>query len=308
MSGLPDLFPGFETRRIMTSGAEIHCRIGGSGPPLVLLHGYPQTHVCWHKMAPELARHCSLVILDLRGYGASSAPPSTLATNPDHVVYSKRAMALDVKEVMAALGHPRFMVAGHDRGARVAYRLALDHPDVVTCLIPIDILPTVEVWDALRWKNAIGSYHWAFLAQPSPMPETLIAADPAYYVSHTIASWTADKTLGAISPEALRHYRAALMDPNRIHAVCEDYRAGATFDYCADDEDRKAGRRITCPTLFLWGSEYIGKSASSPIDVWRRWAPDLSYAEIRSGHFLAEENPSDTLRALVPFVTTGKTR
>ncbi len=308
MSALPDLFAGFETRRIKTSGAEIFCRIGGSGPPLVLLHGYPQTHVCWHKIAPDLARQCTLVIPDLRGYGASSAPISTRETDPDHAVYSKRAMALDVKELMAALGHTRFMVAGHDRGARVAYRLALDHPEVVTRLIPIDILPTVEVWDALRWKSAIGSYHWAFLAQPSPMPETLIGADPAYYVSHTIASWTADKTLGAISPGALQHYRAALMSPDRIHAVCEDYRAGATFDYRADDEDRKAGRQIKCPTLFLWGSEYIGKSASNPIDVWRRWAPDLTYAEIKSGHFLAEENPSDTLLALMPFVAAGKNK
>ena len=308
MSSLPDLYPGFETRRIKTSGAEIHCRIGGSGPPLVLLHGYPQTHVCWHKMAPELARHCTLIIPDLRGYGASSAPPSMLETDPDHAVYSKRAMALDVKELMAALGHERFMVAGHDRGARVAYRLALDHPHAVARLIPIDILPTVEVWDALRWKNAIGSYHWSFLAQPAPMPETLIAADPAYYVSHTIASWTADKTLGSISPGALAHYRAALAVPERIHAVCEDYRAGATFDYYVDDEDRKADRRIACPTLFLWGSEYIGKSASSPVEVWRRWASNLSYVEIKSGHFLAEENPSDTLRALLPFVTAGMTR
>jgi haloacetate dehalogenase len=306
MTSLPDLYAGFETRRIKTSGAEIHCRIGGSGPPLVLLHGYPQTHVCWHKIAPELARHATLIIPDLRGYGASSAPSSTLEADPDHAVYSKRAMALDVKELMATLGHKRFMVAGHDRGARVAYRLALDHPEVVARLIPIDILPTVEVWDALRWKNAIGSYHWAFLAQPSPMPETLIASNPAYYVDHTIASWTADKTLSAISPGALAHYRAALIKPERIHAVCEDYRAGATFDYLADDADRTAGQKITCPTLFLWGSEYIGKSASSPVDVWRRWASDLAFAEIKSGHFLAEENPADVLAALIPFIATGK--
>ena len=305
MTRLPDLYPGFETHRIKTSGAEIHCRIGGSGPPLVLLHGYPQTHVCWHKVAPELSRHCTLIIPDLRGYGSSSCPPSTLTDDPDHAVYSKRAMALDVKEVMAALGHTRFMVAGHDRGGRVAYRLALDHPEVVSRLIPIDILPTVEVWDGLRWRNAIGSYHWAFLAQPAPMPETLIAADPAYYVSHTIASWTGDKTLAAIAPGALEHYRAALMTPERIHAVCEDYRAGATFDYHADDVDRAAGRVMSCPTLFLWGSEYIGKSASNPVDVWRRWASDLTFAEIKSGHFLAEENPADVVAALLPFIGSG---
>ena len=299
MTDLIDLFPGFASHWIDTDAGKIFARSGGSGPPLLLLHGFPQTHVMWHKVAAGLAEKFSVVAMDLRGYGWSAAPRSH-----NGALYSKREMGEDVVAVMEELGHVRFHLAGHDRGGRVAYRLALDHPEVVTRLIPIDILPTVEVWDALRWKNAIGSYHWAFLAQPSPMPETLIAADPAYYVSHTIASWTADKTLGAISPEALQHYRAALRAPERIHAVCEDYRAGATFDYLADDADRKAGRRITCPTLFLWGSEYIGKSAASPVDVWRRWAPDLTFAEIKSGHFLAEENPADTIAALVPFITS----
>ncbi|MEQ1612653.1 MAG: alpha/beta hydrolase, partial [Hyphomicrobiaceae bacterium] len=201
------------------------------------------------------------------------------------------------------LGHDRFMVAGHDRGARVAYRLALDFPSAVSRLIPIDILPTVEVWDALRWPSAIGSYHWSFLAQPAPLPETLIAADPAYYVSHTLAGWTASKTLDAFSPDALRHYRAALMTPERIHAVCEDYRAGATYDRLADAESVTNGQKIKCPTMILWGSDYIGKGASNPLEVWRRWAPGVIGTEIKSGHFLAEENPDDTLRALVSFLT-----
>ena len=170
-------------------------------------------------------------------------------------------------------------------------------------LIPIDILPTVEVWDALRWPSAIGSYHWSFLAQPAPMPETLIAADPAYYVSHTLAGWTASKTLDAFSPEALQHYRAALMTPERIHAVCEDYRAGATYDRLADDKSRAEGHQIKCPTMILWGSDYIGKGASQPLKVWRRWAPGVIGTEIVSGHFLAEENPDDTLRAMLPFIT-----
>jgi haloacetate dehalogenase len=304
MTALPDLYPGFATRRIRTSGADIHCRIGGSGQPLVLLHGYPQTHVCWHKVAPTLARHCTLVIPDLRGYGASSTPPSTRASDPDHAVYSKRAMALDIKELMATLGHTRFMVAGHDRGARVAYRLALDHPDCVSRLVPIDILPTVEVWDALRWRSAIGSYHWAFLAQPFPLPETLIAANAALYVEHTLSSWTADRRLDAFSPAALQHYRQALTTPERVHAICEDYRAGATFDREADEADRARGHTIACPTLTLWGSDYIGKGTSSPREVWLRWAPDLVGVEIKSGHFLAEENPTDTLAALLPFVAS----
>lgn len=305
MTTLPDLFPGFEARRIKTEGAEIFCRIGGSGPPLVLLHGYPQTHVCWHRLAPALAKHVTLIIPDLRGYGASSCPLSTLRDDPDHAVYAKRAMARDVLEVMAALGFARFMVAGHDRGGRVAYRLALDHPEAVSRLIPIDILPTVEVWEAMRWQSAIGSYHWAFLAQPAPLPETLIAADPASYVEHTLSSWTADKTLAAFAPEALHHYRVALTSPERIHAVCEDYRAGATYDRLADAESRAGGQVIACPALVLWGSDYIGKGASKPLEVWRRWAPGVIGQEIRSGHFLAEENPSDTLAALLPFVTAS---
>jgi haloacetate dehalogenase len=305
MTMLPDLYPGFETRRIKTAGAEIHCRIGGSGPPLVLLHGYPQTHVTWHRIAPELARHATLVIPDLRGYGASSCPPSTLTSDPGHEVYSKRAMARDVLELMAALGHRRFMVAGHDRGARVAYRLALDHPEAVARLIPIDILPTIEVWNAMRWQSAINSYHWQFLAQPAPLPETLIAADPAYYVEHTLASWTADKTLAPFAPDALRHYRDALKAPERIHAVCEDYRAGATYDQLADAESVANGRKVECPTLVLWGTDYVGKGAVSPLEVWRRWAPNIAGAEIKSGHFLAEENPADTLKQLIKFIAAS---
>ena len=305
MTMLPDLYPGFETRRIKTAGAEIHCRIGGLGPPLALLHGYPQTHVTWHRIAPELARHATLVIPDLRGYGASSCPPSTLASDPGHEVYSKRAMARDVLELMAALGHRRFMVAGHDRGARVAYRLALDHPEAVTRLIPIDILPTIEVWNAMRWQSAINSYHWQFLAQPAPLPETLIAADPAYYVEHTLASWTADKTLAPFAPDALLHYRDALKAPERIHAVCEDYRAGATYDQLADAESVASGRKVECPTLVLWGTDYVGKGAVSPLEVWRRWAPNIVGAEIKSGHFLAEENPADTLKQLIKFIAAS---
>jgi haloacetate dehalogenase len=301
---LPDLFPGFATRRFKTSGAEIHARIGGRGPPLVLLHGYPQTHVCWHRIAPDLAKHATLIIPDLRGYGQSSAPAGGPAAGDDkHAIYSKRAMAQDVLEMMRELGHAKFMVVGHDRGARVAYRLALDHPEAVTRVVPIDILPTLDVWDNLRWGSAIKSYHWQFLAQPTPLPETMIGANPAFYVERTLASWTMDRTLGCFHSDALTHYRAALMQLERVHAVCEDYRSGAAFDRLLDAEDRAAGKTITCPALTLWGSDYVGKGAVSPLDVWRRWCPGITGQEIHSGHFLHEENPKDTLAALVPFIT-----
>jgi haloacetate dehalogenase len=305
---LPDLFPGFATRRFGTDGAEIHARIGGSsksgGPPLVLLHGYPQTHVCWHKIAAELARHCTLIIPDLRGYGASiGADGGAKAGDAGHAVYSKRTMANDIIQMMFQLGYDRFMVAGHDRGGRVAYRLALDHPEAVTRLIPMDILPTLDVWDNLRWGAAIKSYHWQFLAQPAPLPETMIAAKSQFYVDHTLASWTLDRTLSCFDKGALSHYRAAMAQLRHIHAVCEDYRAGATYDRDADAKDRAANRRITCPTLVLWGSDYVGKGSVKPLDVWQQWCTDVTGQEIHSGHFLAEENPAATLAAIVPFVT-----
>jgi haloacetate dehalogenase len=308
MTALRDLFPGFATRRFTTSGAEIHARIGGNGPPLVLLHGYPQTHVCWHVIAPELAKYATLIIPDLRGYGQSSAPAGgPAAGDAEHAIYSKRAMAQDIVELMRELGHVKFMVVGHDRGARVAYRLALDHPEVVTRLVPIDILPTLDAWDNARWASTIKAYHWQFLAQPAPLPETMIGANPVFYVEWTLASWTGDKTLNCFHPDALAHYQAALRAPERVHAVCEDYRAGASYDRLADAADRAAGKLITCPTITLWGSDYVGKGAVDPLDVWRRWCPHITGQEIRSGHFLHEENPKDTLAALGPFLTAKGT-
>ena len=219
MSTLPDLFPGFAEPRIKTApDVEIYLRTGGSGPPLLLLHGYPQTHVIWHKIAPELARHCTLVIADLRGYGASSAPLGDAA----HMTYSKRAMAQDCLAVMRALGHQRFMVAGHDRGGRVAYRLALDHPEAVAALVPVDIIPTGEVWRRASAEWAIKTYHWSFLAQPHPLPETLIAGNPIFWVEQTLKAAAGPRDLSPFSPEVLVHYRALLQDPARLHAVCEE--------------------------------------------------------------------------------------
>lgn len=295
---MTDLLPGFATHRIKTSAAEIFLRVGGAGPPLLLLHGYPQTHVCWHKIAPALARELTVVVADLRGYGQSSCPRGDGGSH----IYSKRAMAGDMVEAMRALGHARFAIAGHDRGGRVAYRLALDHPDVPTRLIAFDILPTLEVWERLRWQAAIKSYHWSFLAQPYPLPETLIATDPAYYVVHTLEGWTGAKNLDCFHPDALAAYKSALQDPARIHAVCEDYRAGAKIDRQLDEADRQADRRITCPTLVVWGSDYVGKGTADPLAVWRPWCTDVSGVEVASGHFLAEENPEGTLAAVLPFL------
>jgi haloacetate dehalogenase len=296
MSALPDLFPGFAERRIRTaSDVEIYLRTGGSGPPLLLLHGYPQTHVAWHKIAPELARRCTLIVADLRGYGASSAPPG----DAEHKTYAKRAMAEDCLAVMRTLGHERFMVAGHDRGGRVAYRLALDHPDAVAALVPVDILPTAEVWRRTSAESMLKSYHWAFLAQPNPMPETLIAKDPVFYLEHTLKSWAKPRDLSPFSAEALTHYRALLTDPARVHAVCEDYRAGATIDRQIDEADLAASRRIACPTFVLWARSYL---PGDPLEVWRSWCANVTGASVDSGHFLAEENPQDTLGALIPFL------
>lgn len=297
MPALPDLFPGFEARRIAAGSLALNVRLGGEGPPLLLLHGYPQTHVCWHKVAPALARRFRLIIPDLRGYGASDCPPGDAA----HVTYSKRAMAADALALMRSLGYERFMIAAHDRGARVAYRLALEHPGRIVRLALLDILPTIEVWEAMTAHSALVAYHWLFLAQPAPMPERLIAGDAAAYVDHTLASWTADKSLAGFDTRALAHYRAALADPARVHAVCEDYRAGATIDLQHDAEDRAASRRIACPTLVLWGKHYMGRGGRSPLDIWGAWADTVAGQELPCGHFLAEEASDDVLAALLDF-------
>lgn len=293
-----DLFPGFKTKAIRTQAGEIFARLGGEGPPLLLLHGYPQTHHAWHRLAPRLAEHFSLVIADLRGYGQSSTPPS----DENHTPYSKRAMGQDMFEVMQILGHKRFSVIGHDRGARVAYRMALDDGEPLERLVLLDILPTFAMWDGMNQGLALSAYHWVFLAQPYPLPETLIAKAPQYYVDHTLASWSLTKDLSAFDETALASYRALLADPERLHAACEDYRAGATYDFAADAKDRDAGKRIACPTLVLWGTDYVAKRASSPLEVWESWCEDLSGDSIVSGHFLAEEASEELLAHLLPFL------
>ncbi len=300
-AGPGDLFPGFESRMIEAGGLVFHARIGGNGSPLLCLHGYPQTHACWHRIAPALAKRHTVVAMDLRGYGKSAVPPG----DPAHENYSKRTMACDGVAVMRALGFERFAVIGHDRGARVAYRLALDSPETVERLIALDILPTIDNWERMRASSAISSYHWPFLAQPEPLPETLIAADPVYYLEHTLKSWTRNGSLDAFDVRALDDYRQAIRSPERVHAMCEDYRAGATVDWRLDQESRTRGDRITTPALVLWSSDYLNASKGDfdPIGIWRNWADDVTGAKITSGHFLAEENPEETLAAIEAFLT-----
>lgn len=301
MTDRADLFPGFTEARLKGDGLELYARIGGEGPPLVLLHGYPETHVMWHRVAPELARHFTLVIPDLRGYGQSDCA----AASVDGSAYSKRAMAADIVAAMASLGHDRFRLAGHDRGARVGYRLALDHRDRVERLAVLDILPTADYWRRMDRAYGLKMYHWMFLAQPAPLPETLIAGAPVTYLEHTLASWTKAGDLSAFDPRALDHYRRFFCEPDRIHAVCEDYRAGAGIDCDLDEADRAAGRTIACPLLAVWGGGGLASAsagAETQLDVWRRWADDVTGAPADSGHFVAEENPAATLAQLLPFM------
>jgi Predicted hydrolases or acyltransferases (alpha/beta hydrolase superfamily) len=294
---MADLFSGFETRRIRGDGVDIHLRIGGAGAPLVLLHGYPQTHATWHRVAPELARHFTVVVPDLRGYGDSEAP----ADDQAHTVYSKRAMAKDIAAVMTGLGFDRFSVLGHDRGARVAYRLGLDLPDRVERLGIIEVVPTGEMWRAFNADMALGTYHWPFLAQPAPLPERLIGSDPDFYLEWTLKSWTKAKSLDAFDPEALAAYRIAFRQEARVAAVCADYRAGATTDRALDEADLAAGRRISAPLHFLWADGGFPSRTGDPLGLWRKWATDVTGSQVVSGHFAQEENPEGVLSAFVPF-------
>ncbi|HEX8165707.1 MAG TPA: alpha/beta hydrolase [Beijerinckiaceae bacterium] len=297
-----DLFPGFASHWIDTEAGRIFVRSGGSGPPLVLVHGFPETHACFHRIAPALARTHTVVCPDLRGYGWSSAPKG----DPAHETYSKRAMGRDVVTVMEKLGHVRFALAGHDRGARVAYRLALDEPGRVERLVLLDILPTFAVWRRIE-AGAAPAGHWAFLARPHAEPEEEIGRDPLPYYEGLLKGWSKDGTLDVFDPRALAAYRQNWNEPNRIHAFCEDYRAGATRDREHDEADLAAGRTIACPIFVMWSSFYLTRGATaasdSPLDVWcKSFAPGASGAEVASGHFVAEEAPDATLSAMTSFL------
>jgi haloacetate dehalogenase len=288
------LFRGFERRRIRTSGATINLVHAGDGPPLLLLHGYPETHAMWHKVAPKLARRYSVVCPDLRGYGDSSKPKGL----PDHSNYSKRAMAQDMAEVMSALGHASFHVAGHDRGARVAHRLARDHGKRVRSLTVLDISPTLTMYEATDKPFATAYYHWFFLIQKPPLPETLLAGHVPWYILGRIGR--SPGGLKHFSKAVQREYVRAFRNPRTIHATCEDYRAAATIDLEHDRRDR--GRKLAMPVQVLWGKYGVIERMFDPLRDWRQVARNVSGRALPCGHFLPEEAPRETLAEIDRFV------
>jgi haloacetate dehalogenase len=293
-------FEGFEARAVPTARGSVHALVGGSGPPLLLLHGYPQSHLMWHAAAPLLAERHTVVATDLASYGASLKPEPA----PDHSAHSKRAMALDQVEAMAALGFDRFAVAGHDRGGRVAYRMALDHPGRVERLAVLDIVPTGEVWSRADAMFAVGYWHWGFLALPAPLPERLITGDTdAFFDLHVRAGMGLGREADRYPDEVVETYRRAFDDPRTVEGMCEDYRAGASIDREHDDEDRGAGRRIGCPVLVLWaGRGGLPVFYPDVLEVWRPWASDLRGSAIDATHFLAEDRPEETAAELIAFL------
>ena len=281
-------FAGFQSLKIQTSGATINVLRGGSGPPLLLIHGYPQTHVEWHTIAPRLAQKFTVVMTDLRGYGDSSKPPD----GENHAGYSKRAMALDHIEVMKALGFDRFAVVGHDRGARVAWRMCIEHPQAITKAAVIDIVPLP--YSMVTREFATGYYHWFFLIQPAPFPETMIGNSADYYLRSRFVGGN------FFAPEAVAEYLRAFKDPATIHATCEDYRAGATIDIMHSDETKD--RKVQCPLLVLWGERGLVGRIYDVMKIWREHAVNVTGKSLPGGHFLPEELPEETLAALSGFL------
>ena len=286
------MFEGFTETTVETAGAAIRLVHAGSGPPLLLLHGYPQTRAMWHKVAPSLAEGFTVVVPDLRGYGDSSKPP----TDSTHFPYSKRAMAADQVEVMAALGFDEFFVAGHDRGGRVAHRLALDHPARVKRLALLDIIPTRTLFATVDQEVATGYFHWFFLIQPYDFPETLIGADPEYYMRKKTGQWSA--TGDGITEDAMNEYLRCFT-AETIHASCEDYRAAATIDLEHDEADIE--RKIACPLLALWGAKGLMARTHDVLATWRERAVEVDGRALPCGHYLPEEAPDETLDALLRF-------
>jgi haloacetate dehalogenase len=292
-----DLFPGFRAERFnVAPGIDIQAIVGGSGPPLLLLHGHPQTHAIWHRVAPALARHFTVVACDLRGYGDSSKPPG----EPDHANYSKRAMALDALSVMRALGFEAFRVLAHDRGARVAHRLAADHPQAVLRMALLDIAPTLAMYAQTSEAFARAYWHWFFLIQPAPLPERLIEADPAAYVVDVMGRRSGG--LSVFDRRALAEYQRCLALPGAAHGLCEDYRAAAGIDLEHDRADRDAGRRLTLPLLVLWGEQGVVHRCFEPLKEWNMVADDVAGGTLPCGHYIAEEAPQALLERVLPFL------
>ncbi|MGK5683991.1 alpha/beta fold hydrolase [Actinoplanes sp. URMC 104] len=292
------MFDGFVQHGLRTARGSIFARVAGQGPPLLLLHGYPQTHAMWHAAAPMLAQRFTVVAADLPGYGGSFRP----APAADHVPHSKRALAADLVQAMSLLGHEQFAVAGHDRGGRVAYRMALDHPDRVSAAAVIDVVPTGEVWARADAQMALGYWHWAFLAQPAPLPERLIAADPAAFFDFHVRALGLGRAPHRYPPELMAGYRALLDDPSTVRAICEDYRAGATVDRRHDDADRGV-RRIGCPLLAVWSADgALPRFYGDVLDVWRPWAQDVTGRAMPTSHFVVEDQPEATAEVLSAFL------
>ncbi len=348
-------FEGFESGLHAAGDVELFARTGGdrAKPPLVLLHGYPQTHAMWHRVARELAAHFCLVIPDLRGYGDSSKPqpsdgagpsqaerePSreagseaavgaSLTPEPNHSQHSKRAMAADVVALMRSLGHERFAVVGHDRGGRVAHRLALDHPERVARLAVIDIVPTLDMYESTDMRFASWYYHWFFLIQRAPLPERMIGADPSFYLRWTLGGWGATEPprslrslppegvddaleaaprasgLAFIEPEALAEYERCFGRADAIHAACEDYRASASIDLEHDRASRAAGEKIACETLVLWGERGVIGRLFDPLALWRaQCAAAVSGQAMAAGHLIPEELPEQTAGLVRDFLS-----
>jgi len=293
-------FEGFEARVHELNGVRLFARTGGrtDGPPLLLLHGFPQTHAIWHRVALALKERFFLVMPDLRGYGDSDKP----AGEPDHANYSKRTMAADMVALMQSLGHARFGLVGHDRGGRVAYRLALDHPQAVMQLCVIDIAPTLDMYAATDMRFASAYYHWFLLIQPAPVPERLIGGDPLF-VLHTTLGGLGANGMGYIEPRALADYERCFAQPDTLHAICEDYRASAGIDLEHDRASRAAGQRIACDMLALWGTRGVVHRLFKPLELWQaQCAGRVSGEAIESGHFVPEEAPEAVARALLAFL------
>lgn len=292
------LIPGFEQKIITVPSSdgsmEIACQVGGSGPPLLLLHGFPQTKAIWHRIAPEFAKQYSVVACDLRGYGASLKPHG----KSDHSTYSKRSMAADQHAVMQALGHQQFFLLGHDRGGRVSHRLAMDFPNSVLRLMVLDISPTLTMYEKTTMEFAKGYWHWFFLIQPEPVPETLIAANPEYWLKNHMGRYAGT---GVFEPDCWAEYLAGAANPQSMHAMCEDYRAAATIDLEHDRADRAAGKKLTMPLKVLWGEHGLVNTCFAPLDDWKRVADEVSGKALACGHYIPEELPDELLEEAKQF-------
>jgi haloacetate dehalogenase len=289
-------FPGFTPLRFAAGEIEIAGVKGGAGPGLLLLHGHPQTHAIWHRVAPGLGERFTVVAPDLRGYGDSSKPAGSV----DHANYAKHAMANDLVYLMKSLGFEQFFIVGHDRGGRVGHRLAIDHPNAVRRLVVLDIAPTLAMYEQTTMEFARAYWHWFFLIQPAPLPERLIGADPEFYLNWFLGNRTEGKS--PFSSEAMDEYRRCFRDPATIHGICEDFRAAATIDLDHDREDRTVGRRASCPILALWGANGVVARCFDPLAEWRRVAIDVTGHAFTCGHYIPEEAPEELLRELFVFL------